>query len=152
MLQCMMSVMSDLGPKWVRLAPNGTNSGLFQIRFQPKCTEILFEKVPDFSHTEPIWPSLSPNFSPLFSQPRTSKTVDLVWLNYRGKYVYYKRQMEPQGTLSMNTYVTHPWRAWFSDSEQRVHVGGSDTFMPQAWRGEQTRTVVYIDRPSKNFS
>ena len=35
-----------LAPKWVRLAPNGTNPGLFQIRFQciwrggAKCTEI----------------------------------------------------------------------------------------------------------------
>ena len=26
--------MVDLAPKWVRLAPNGTNPGLFQIRFQ----------------------------------------------------------------------------------------------------------------------
>ena len=35
-----------LAPNWVRLAPNGTNPGLFQIRFQciwrrgAKCTEI----------------------------------------------------------------------------------------------------------------
>ena len=27
-------VMVGLAPKWVRLAPNGTNPGLFQIRFQ----------------------------------------------------------------------------------------------------------------------
>ena len=26
--------MVGLAPKWVRLAPNGTNPGLFQIRFQ----------------------------------------------------------------------------------------------------------------------
>ena len=31
---CFVSGMSDLGAKWVRLAPNGTNPGLFQIRFQ----------------------------------------------------------------------------------------------------------------------
>ena len=35
----------DLAPKWVRLDPNGTNQGIFQIRFstfwlgEPKCTE-----------------------------------------------------------------------------------------------------------------
>ena len=36
------SGMVGLAPKWVRLAPNGTNPGLFQIRFQciVKCTEI----------------------------------------------------------------------------------------------------------------
>ena len=38
--------MVDFAPKWVRLASNGTNPGLFQIRFQciwrprAKCTEI----------------------------------------------------------------------------------------------------------------
>ena len=26
--------MGGLDPKWIRLAPNGTNPGLFQIRFQ----------------------------------------------------------------------------------------------------------------------
>ena len=31
--------MSDLGPKWVRLVPNRTIPGIFQIRFtEPKCT------------------------------------------------------------------------------------------------------------------
>ena len=31
-----------LAPKWVKWAPNVTNSGLFQFRFEdkPKCTEI----------------------------------------------------------------------------------------------------------------
>ena len=47
--------MVGLIPKWVRLAPNGTNPGLFQIRFQciwrggANCTEIWSEKVPDLS-------------------------------------------------------------------------------------------------------
>ena len=31
---CCLSGMVGLAPKWVRLAPNGTNPGLFQIRFQ----------------------------------------------------------------------------------------------------------------------
>ena len=59
--------MVGLAPKWVRLAPNGTNPGLFQIRFQciwrprVKCTEIWSEKAPDLSHLEPIWPTLEPN-------------------------------------------------------------------------------------------
>ena len=48
--------MVGLAPKWVRLAPNGSNPGLFQIRFQciwrggAKCTEIWSEKAPDLSH------------------------------------------------------------------------------------------------------
>ena len=55
--------MSDLGPKWVRLDPNGTNWGLFQIRFQyilaqPKRTEIWSVKVPDLSQLRSMWSTL----------------------------------------------------------------------------------------------
>ena len=44
-------------PKWVRLAPNGTNLGLFKISFstfslaKPKCTETDLKK----SQIFPIW-------------------------------------------------------------------------------------------------
>ena len=79
-----------LGPKWVRLARNGTNPRLFHIRFkyilawlnllattnptrtgicqlEPKCTEIWCEKVPDLSHLGSIWPHWK-NLSQLVSQ------------------------------------------------------------------------------------
>ena len=65
--------MVGLSPKWVRLSPNGTNPGLFQIRFQciwrvgAKCTEIWSEKAPDLSHLGPIWPNLEPNLPSLCS-------------------------------------------------------------------------------------
>ena len=61
--------MPIFAPKWVRLAPNGTNPRLFQIRFQyilvsrPKCTEIWSEKVSDLSHLGPIWPILVPKLA-----------------------------------------------------------------------------------------
>ena len=63
--------LSDFGPKWIWLAPNGTNPGLFQIRFQciwrprAKCTEIWSEKAPDLSHLGPIWHTLEPNLPSL---------------------------------------------------------------------------------------
>ena len=70
--------MVVLAPKWVRLAQNGTNPGLFQIRFQciwrpgAKCTEIWSEKSPDLSHFGPIWPTLEPNLPSLTqSHPRS---------------------------------------------------------------------------------
>ena len=34
------SGMSGMALKWVRMAPNGTNPELFQIRGKPICTEI----------------------------------------------------------------------------------------------------------------
>ena len=62
--------MSRLATKWVRLATNGTNPRLFQIRFQyilalrPKCTEIWSEKVSDLFHLGAIWPTLVANWPP----------------------------------------------------------------------------------------
>ena len=66
----------DTGPKWLRSAPNGTNPGLFQIRFQyiwliwAKCTEIWSEKVhlvPGFvpfgARICPIWGQSDPLWS-----------------------------------------------------------------------------------------
>ena len=39
--------MTDLGPKWLRLCPNGTYPELFQIRVQ---YILAVKKVPDLSH------------------------------------------------------------------------------------------------------
>ena len=65
------SGMSDLGSKWVKLASNTTNPGLFRSNFStcwlgdPTCTEIWPEKVPYFSHFGPNLRTLSPNLTPL---------------------------------------------------------------------------------------
>ena len=54
----------DLDQKCVRIAPNGTNPGLFphqiSVHFGAalKCTKIWYEKIPDLSHLGPIWPIL----------------------------------------------------------------------------------------------
>ena len=66
-----LSGMVGLAPKWVKLATNGTNPGLFQIWFQciwrpcAKCTEIWSGKTPYLSHLRPIWPTLEPNLHSL---------------------------------------------------------------------------------------
>jgi len=39
---------------------------------------------------------------------KASNSVRLMWLNYRGKPVYYGT-MKPGQVKGMNTYVTHPW-------------------------------------------
>ena len=47
--------MSNFDPKCVRL-----------FRSEPKCTDILSEKVPDLSHLGPIWLTLGPNLRSLY--------------------------------------------------------------------------------------
>ena len=54
----------DLYPKWVKLTPNGTNPGIFQIRFstfgsvEPNVLNLIWKKSPDLSHLgqfDPLW-------------------------------------------------------------------------------------------------
>ena len=75
------SGMVGLAPKCVRLTPNGTNSGLYQIRFQciwrrgAKCTDIWSEKALDLSHLGPIWPTLEPNLPSLNREKEYSELL-----------------------------------------------------------------------------
>ena len=67
--------MTYYGRKWLRLALNGTNTGLFHIRFQyilaePKCTEVWYEKVSGLSHLGTNWPTLGPSLSFLNSSQK----------------------------------------------------------------------------------
>ena len=61
--------LPDLAPKWVRLAPNGTNLGNFQIRFStfwrpaPKCTQSDLKN----SRICPIWGQSDPISVPIWS-------------------------------------------------------------------------------------
>ena len=53
--------LPDWGPKWARLTPNGTNPGLFQIRFQYILARVLKSDLkkprvcPIWSQSGPLW-------------------------------------------------------------------------------------------------
>ncbi|CAG5115439.1 unnamed protein product [Candidula unifasciata] len=78
---------------------------------------------------------------------RTNVPVDIAWVDYRGKLVRYRNELGPGNSHHQNTYVSHPWVAWSSHSQDKLLVGGGFVFEPQPYRGEQTRTLVFIDRP-----
>ena len=80
---------------------------------------------------------------------RTGYPIDIAWLDYRGNIVRYIKELASGGVYHQNTYFTHPWIAWHSRTLERASFGGKKVFQPQPWQGEQHRTVVYIDRPSK---
>ena len=64
--------MSDLGPKWDRLAPNGTNSGLFRSDF---CTNVVKwdEKKSEIC---PIWWQSGPIRGPICHHCQTPRRVE----------------------------------------------------------------------------
>ncbi|GFS07835.1 von Hippel-Lindau disease tumor suppressor-like [Elysia marginata] len=82
---------------------------------------------------------------------RTGYPVDIAWLDYHGKIVRYRKELASGGVCHQNTFFTHPWIAWHSRTLERALLGGQKVFHPQAWQGEQQRTVVFIDRPVKSL-
>ncbi|XP_032242980.1 von Hippel-Lindau tumor suppressor homolog [Nematostella vectensis] len=48
--------------------------------------------------------------SPLCFKNRTGRPIELVWLDYNGREVV-KGELAISQAVSMNTYVTHPWKA-----------------------------------------
>ncbi|KAK6973826.1 von Hippel-Lindau tumor suppressor [Biomphalaria glabrata] len=78
---------------------------------------------------------------------RTNIFIDVVWVDYRGQFVRYYKKLPPGERLPLNTFVTHPWIAWASDTQNRINVDKSYVFYPQPWQGEQRRTIIYLDLP-----
>ena len=58
------------------------------MRTAPKCTESLFEKVPDFLHLWPIWPNYGSNLTTLLKRKAVNRTVSylpisaLIWYSW----------------------------------------------------------------------
>ena len=61
------------GIKWFRLTPNGTNPGLFRVRFQKILAQIW--KNPGVPLLGPIWPTFDPNLTAL--QQIICKSVEM---------------------------------------------------------------------------
>ncbi|CAL1541167.1 unnamed protein product [Lymnaea stagnalis] len=78
---------------------------------------------------------------------RTNFSVDVVWIDYNGDLIRYWKRLEPGKRYYQNTYVTHPWIAWNSDTLENVVIDNSFVYLPKPWNGERQRTNVYIDRP-----
>ena len=66
--------IADLCPKWVRLAPNGTNPGFFQISSPSQnLLNLILNKLSDLS----LWPTLGPNLATLILTCFCLKTLSL---------------------------------------------------------------------------
>ncbi|XP_013397018.1 von Hippel-Lindau disease tumor suppressor [Lingula anatina] len=78
---------------------------------------------------------------------RTSRNVDIFWLNYKGKRVKYCNLSPQQRNFYVDTYVTHPWVFREAGTEYIMTANKKDVFFPKAWDGGQERSITYIDIP-----
>lgn len=86
----------------------------------------------------------------------TDRVVDVIWINFEGQHVKYKT-LPPSAFIDCNTYVTHPWMFFDSETHDKLVVKSEEVFRPEPWylqyqQGEDLprkpgRTLVYITIP-----
>jgi von Hippel-Lindau disease tumor supressor len=86
----------------------------------------------------------------------TDRVVDVIWINFEGQHVKYKT-LPPSAFFDCNTYVTHPWLFFDSETHDKLVVKSEEVFRPEPWyvqyqQGEDLprkpdRTLVYITIP-----
>lgn len=88
----------------------------------------------------------------------TDRLVDVIWINFEGQHVKYKT-LPPSAFFDCNTYVTHPWLFFDSETRDKLVVKCKEVFLPEPWyvqyehlQGEDIprkpdRTLVYITIP-----
>ena len=104
-----------MGPKWVRLAPNGTNLGLLKIIFQyilahrAKMYWKSIFKVPDLSHLVPIWSPYGPNMISLlvirYRAYHIWGQISVSWIFYFILFFYF--------FYIVSIYFNNIWHVWF---------------------------------------
>ncbi|KAK6184095.1 hypothetical protein SNE40_002184 [Patella caerulea] len=81
----------------------------------------------------------------------TSRKMDVYWVDFKGKYVKYLKNFSPGNVHHINTFVTHPWIARDSVTNDVLMFNGKSIFYPPAWNGEQSRNEIRIHVPVFNL-
>jgi von Hippel-Lindau disease tumor supressor len=88
----------------------------------------------------------------------TDRVVDVIWINFEGQHVKYKT-LPPSAFFDCNTYVTHPWMFFDSETHDKLVVKCEEVFRPEPWYVQYQhahaeglpmkpkRTLVYITIP-----
>ncbi|KAJ8925368.1 hypothetical protein NQ315_009198 [Exocentrus adspersus] len=61
---------------------------------------------------------------------KTDRMVELIWLNFNGKYVRYQI-LEKDHFVDVNTYKTHPWIALDVKTKDRLHIEKAFIYHPK---------------------
>ncbi|KAI0222954.1 von Hippel-Lindau disease tumor suppressor, partial [Lamellibrachia satsuma] len=82
---------------------------------------------------------------------RTTRTVNVTWIDYEGQSMHYKT-LSPGCYVDVNTFVGHPWTFQDRDSGDMLVVQCQAVYQPEAWDREKDgwpprRKLVFISIP-----
>lgn len=81
---------------------------------------------------------------------RSSRYVDLFWVDYQGALVRYHKRMAPNELKKLITFATHPWVARDSDTGQAMYLSGRPVYITSLQKEEKREPVeVPIHIPGK---
>lgn len=64
---------------------------------------------------------------------KTDRVVEIIWLNFNGKYVRY-RILGKDHYVDVNTYKNHPWIASDYNTKDRLHIEKEFVYNPKTTR------------------
>ena len=98
--------------------------------------------------------------SPVRFINRTGREVHVIWINYEGKEVL-KTTLLTNKKLDLNTFMTHPWIAVDSKTNERMLLNFRKTYLPgepevrrmdfEHRKAYVARAQVLITLPGKDF-
>ncbi|XP_025088595.1 uncharacterized protein LOC112560760 [Pomacea canaliculata] len=72
---------------------------------------------------------------------RSSRYVDLLWVDYQGALVRYHKRMAPNELKKLITFATHPWVARDSDTGQAMYLSGRPVYITSLQKEEKREPV-----------
>lgn len=75
----------------------------------------------------------------------TNRTIDVIWIDYTGRYIQYKR-LNPRVYLDIDTFKTHPWIAIDSNTKDRLHINGEVVYYPHGYQ-QNSRIMIMVTIP-----
>ena len=84
----------------------------------------------------------------------TGRQVDVMWINYQGEEVL-QANLKTNSRLDLNTFVTHPWIAVDSNTNERMLLNFRETYFPgqpEIRRMDFQRRKAYAVRAQVNIT